>query len=142
MRLYHYPKKNGYNIPFVCYDGKNILFEDNSFDVVIIWAQTFGLLYGDEYKNSFLKECRRVLKKGGFLSFSGHDYQYLTENYPQIINDRAFYPYDNSDIYWETFSVDDMINHAKNANFTILSCERGEIYKLEDGVVLHCLCRK
>ena len=34
----------GYNIPFFDYDGKSLPFPDESFDVVLIWAQTFGLL--------------------------------------------------------------------------------------------------
>ncbi len=39
-------------------------------------GQTFGLMYGDEYKHSFLTECKRVLKDGGLISFSGHDYNF------------------------------------------------------------------
>lgn len=87
--------KNDYNIPFLIYDGNTLPFDNESFDVVIIWAQTFGLLYGDTYKRSFLNECKRILKIGGLVSFSGHDYEYLAEHYKQCTNGRKFYPYVN-----------------------------------------------
>ncbi|MFY9562976.1 MAG: hypothetical protein WAQ71_02025, partial [Limnochordia bacterium] len=48
------------------------------------------LLYGDAYKNSFLQECRRVLKNDGFISFSGHDYDYLTEHHSQCVVGKNF----------------------------------------------------
>ena len=72
----------GYKILFSEYDGEHLDFPDNSFDVVLIWAQTLGLLYGDELKSRYLSECKRVLKTGGLLSFSTHDYNYLKENHP------------------------------------------------------------
>lgn len=135
-------EENGYDIPFYHYDGKVLPFDDHSFDTVIIWAQTFGLLYGDDYKSSFLRECYRVLKNGGILSFSGHDYRYIVENYKQYTKARQFYPYPNSDIYWEMFLQEDLSEFAQIAGFAVLACERGEIYKPEDGVVLHCVCCK
>lgn len=134
-------KQNLYNLKFLHYDGRTLPFNDAFFDVIIIWSQTFGLLYGDKNKYSFLKECKRVLKKEGLLSFSGHDHNYLTENYPKNCMSRKFYPYDNAEIYWETFLEEELVQFALNAGFSILLCERGEIYKPEDGFVLHCLCK-
>ena len=133
---------NHYDIPFSVYDGYELPFEDESFEVVIIWAQTFGLLYGDTYKSSFLKECKRVLKKDGVVSFSAHDYEYLTESYKQYTTGRKFYPYSDAKIYWETFLPNELIHYAENAGFSVVFCEQGEIYKPEDGVVLHCLSKK
>ena len=43
-----------YKISFSEYDGEHLDFPDNSFDVVLIWAQTLGLLYGEELKNRYL----------------------------------------------------------------------------------------
>lgn len=134
--------KRGYAIPLHLYDGRSLPFEAASFDVVIIWAQTFGLLYGDEYKRELLSECRRVLSCGGLLSFSGHDCDYLARYYPSFLKDGRFYPYLDTDIYWETFDADGVSTFAKNAGYEVLLCEKGEIYKPEDGTVLHCLCRK
>ena len=39
--------EKGYDITFKGYDGHKLTFENNSFDAVIIGAQTFGLLYGN-----------------------------------------------------------------------------------------------
>jgi SAM-dependent methyltransferase len=132
----------GRKIPFICYEGTNLPFENESFDVVIIWAQTFGLLYGNDHKHNFLKEILRVLKADGILSFSGHDYKYEMEHYKNCMKGRNFYPYANTKMHWETFYLEELISFAENAGYTILLSGKGEIYKPEDGTVLHCLCKK
>jgi|GEM_PF-149392 ubiquinone/menaquinone biosynthesis C-methylase UbiE/ADP-ribose pyrophosphatase YjhB (NUDIX family) len=132
----------GYNIPFLHFDGYSMPFDDNEFDVVIIWAQTFGLLYGDKYKITFLMECRRVLKRNGILSFSGHDYNYLSKNYLQCLNGRKFFPYADTEIYWEAFTIDELADYAKQVGYAIKLCQTGEIYKPEDGTIIHCVCQK
>lgn len=134
-------KQKGYSIPYIQYDGHALPFESSSFDVIIIWAQTFGLLYGDEYKQEFLTECKRVLTNDGILSFSGHDYEFLTEHYMDCVKDKKFYAYANTEIYWETFYPAELIAFAENAGYTVILCEEGEIYNPEDGTILHCLCR-
>lgn len=135
-------KAHKMNIPFLWYDGKTLPFPDRSFDTVIIWSQTFGLLYGDDYKESFLKECKRVLKEGGILSFSAHDREFQKEHYGRFVRGHNFFPYTDSEIYWENFLPEEMMTFAEKAGFTIVICERGQIYKPEDGVVLHCVCKK
>lgn len=130
------------NIKFLHTNGTDLPFEDNTFDVVIIWAQTFGIMYGTKRQMSFLYECRRVLKENGIISFSGHDREYLEKNYSHIIDGKKFFPFANSEIYWEMFTIEELSDLAQKAGFTVLKCERGEIYIPEDGVVLHCECRK
>ncbi len=134
--------QNGYNIPFAVYDGHTLPFDDASFDVIIIWAQTFGIIYGDTYKEDFMNECKRVLKKDGMLSFSGHDYRYVKEHYEKYTEGRKFYPYADEEIYWELFLPDELASYAEKAGLSVVLCEQGEIYKPEDGIILHCLCRK
>ena len=134
--------EKGYGIPFYEYDGKILPFPDESFDVVLIWAQTFGLLYGDEYKQECLAEWKRVVKSGGLVSFSAHDYRYLKEHHPDCLDGRKFFPYANAEIYWETFEAPEIIRFADRAGLDILLYEKGKIYRPEDGTVLHCLCRK
>ena len=131
-----------YDIPFYEYDGKSLPFPDDTFDVVLIWAQTFGLLYGDEYKQDCLKEWKRVLKNDGLVSFSAHDFNYLTEHHPDCLEGRKFYPYANAEIYWETFELPELARFADRAGLNVILCEKGKIYRPEDGTVLHCLCRK
>ena len=109
---------------------------------MIIWAQTFGLLYGDDYKISYLKECHRVLKDNGILSFSGHDYDYLRQNYIQCLDGNKFFPYINKEIHWGTFTQSELSDYAKKANYTVHQCGEGEIYKPEDGTIIHCVCSK
>ncbi len=132
----------GYDISFYEYDGKHLDFPAGSFDVVVIWAQTFGLLYGDEYKKGFLLECKRVLKNGGLCSFSTHDHEFLINQYPNCLDGQKFYPFANAEIYWEAYKAADLIHFAKQADLEVILCERGNIYKPEDGTVLHCLCTK
>ena len=134
--------EKGYDITFKWYDGHKLPFENNSFDAVIIWAKKFGLLYGDEYKHELLSECKRVLTTDGLLSFSGHDYGFEMDNYKEYMKGRRFYPYADAKIYWETFDSNELIRFAEDTGYTVLLCEKGEIYKPEDGTVLHCLCRK
>ena len=110
--------------------------------MVIIWAQTFGLLYGNEYKQEFLAECKRVLRKDGLFSFSGHDLHFLQAYYPDCLNGRKFYPYANTEMYWETFEAADLTRFAEQAGLEVVLCEKGKIYKPEDGTILHCLCKK
>jgi len=128
-------------VRFYHYDGKHIPFGDGVFDVVIIWSQTFGLLYGKSYKESFLKECKRVLRPKGLLSYSGHSLQYLREYHKECLDDDKFYPYIEREIYWETFSLEELENDAKQTGYDIVMSGEGEIYVPEDGIVLYCLCR-
>ena len=132
----------GYAIPFYDYDGKSLPFPNGSFDAVLVWAQTFGLLYGNGYKRDCLAEWKRVLKEGGLASFSAHDYRYLKEHHPDCLDGRKFYPFAGAEIYWETFEAHEMIRFADQAGLDVILCEKGKIYKPEDGTVLHCLCRK
>ncbi len=132
----------GYTVPFIEYDGKKLPFPDESFDVVLVWAQTFGLLYGEDYKLECMAEWKRVLKKGGLVSFSAHDYRYLEEHHPDCLQGRKFYPYANAHIYWEAFEAPELIGFADRAGLEVILYEKGRIYKPEDGTVLHCLCRK
>lgn len=131
-----------YDIPFLWFDGKNLPFEDGSFRVIIIWSQTLGLMYGEDYKDNFLKECRRVLRDGGLLSFSGYDHEYMVKEYRDCVKGRRYYPWENQPIYWETFLQDEMVLLAKEAGYTVIHCERGEVDQPKDDVVLHCLCRR
>jgi ubiquinone/menaquinone biosynthesis C-methylase UbiE len=126
-------KQNGYNIPFLIYDGHILPFDDNSFDVVVIWAQTFGIMYGDAYKASFLNECRRVLKKNGLLSFSGHDYRYEIEHYKQYTEGRKFYPYANSEIYWKHFYLRNLQVMQETQVFPLYSVKTGKYINLKTG---------
>lgn len=100
----------------------------------------FGLLYGNEYKHELLSECKRVLATGGILSFSDHDYRFEMDNYKEHMKDRQFYPY-TIEMYWETFEQHELIKFAEDAGYTVLLCEKREIYKPEDGTILHCLCK-
>lgn len=133
--------KHGSNVKFYHYDGKHIPFGDGIFDVLIIWSQTFGLLYGKSNKDSFLKECKRVLRPKGLLSYSGRSLQYLREHHNDCLDGDKFYPYIERDIYWEIFSIEELENYAKQAGYDNVMSEEGEIYVPEDGIVLYCLSK-
>lgn len=129
-------------IEYILTNGIYLPFEKDTFDIVIIWSQTFGLYYGEENQLHMLQECKRVLKKGGILSFSAHDREFQQANIPQYLNGNKFYAYANTDCYWESFTTDEISERAKKAGFQSVICKRGLIYKKEDGTILHCECTK
>lgn len=130
-----------YEIPikFIKTNGLDLPFSDSGFDVVIIWAQTFGLLYGQENKTALLNECKRVLKKGGILSFSAHEKEYTEKYCRQYVDGGKFYAY--KECYWKTFTADELRFISENAGFEVLDCRRGEIYMPEDVIIIHCVCK-
>jgi ubiquinone/menaquinone biosynthesis C-methylase UbiE len=130
------------DIEFLLTNGLDLPFESNTFDIVIIWSQTFGLFYGEENQQYILKECNRVLKVNGILSFSGHDKEFIESKYPQYLDGKKFFAYANTDCYWEAFTIDEITDLAQITGFTVMECQRGLVCKEEDGSILHCLCRK
>lgn len=130
------------DVAFLVTNGVDLPFDNNSFDVVIIWNQTFGLMYGENKQIAFLKECKRVLKDNGIISFSGHEREYEEMNYPQYLVGKKFFPYKDENIYWEIFTIDELKDLAQKSGFNVLDCDRGKIYREEDGIIIHCICRK
>jgi ubiquinone/menaquinone biosynthesis C-methylase UbiE len=129
-------------IDLILTDGMNLPFYDETFDIVIMWSQTFGLFYGEENQLHILRECRRVLRKGGVLSFSGHDREFQKKHYALYLKGNRFYPYINTECYWESYTIDEILERAKKAGFDFAVCERGLNYMAEDGTILHCECIK
>ena len=44
-------------------------------------------------------------------------------------------------LYWEAFETAALAKFAEQAGLDVILCEKGSIYKPEDGTILHCLCR-
>lgn len=128
------------DIEFYKTNGLDLPFGDNKFDAIIIWNQTFGLVYGIENKMYVLNECKRVLKKDGILSFSAHDKDFEEKYYSRFVEGNKFWTY--KDCYWELFTMDMLSDLAKESGFKVLSCKQGEIYKPEDGIIIHCVAQK
>lgn len=131
------------NVEFLLSNGLDLFFDDNSFDVVIIWAQTFGLFYGAENQRHILQECHRVLKNGGILSFSGHNKEFVEINHPQYVADgKKFFAYTDTDCYWELFTVREITELVNESGFEILSCKTDEVFIENENPIIHCECRK
>jgi len=128
-------------IDFLVTDGTSLPFDDASFDAVILWAQTFGLFHGGENQHHILMECKRVLRPGGLLSFSGHDREYQQLHCAEYLEGRRFYPFAETDLYYESFVIGELRGAAQQAGFEVLTCERGSVFTEADGTVLHCLCK-
>ena len=135
---------NNLDIDFMVSDGLNLAFPDESFDVIIIWAQTFGLFYGEHNQQHILGECKRVLKKDGILSFSVHDREVLQAICPEYLVEDYFIPYpdDNPELCYTVFTPDDLMEIAIKAEFHEIDCKKGFTGKESDGSILHCLCKK
>jgi ubiquinone/menaquinone biosynthesis C-methylase UbiE len=131
------------DIQFLLMDGIHLPFADSQFDSVIMWAQAFGNLYGEEKKTWFLKECHRVMIQGGLLCFSGHDESYVKQRYPQYTDARKFFAYADTDCYWELFTAVELKEFAEQAGFKVLECGSTLRYDPdEDKQVLYCVARK
>ena len=131
------------HIDFLLTNGLYLPFTDNFFDVVIIWAQTFGLFYGIENQKGILKECHRVLKKDGILSLSGHNKEFIERNHPQyVVDGKKFFAYADTDCYWELFTVPKITKLVNMAGFKIINCKNDEVYNENEEPILHCECKK
>jgi len=126
----------GIGIDFLVTDGESLPFEDDAFDVIVMWAQTFGLFHGEEKQRDILAQCGRVLKPGGLLSFSAHDREYQQAHCAQYLKGRRFYPFAETDLYYESFTLDELRGAAEQAGFRVLGCKRGLVYSEEDGTIL------
>ena len=134
-------KINNLDIEFAVSDGKVLPFPDETFDVVVIWAQTFGLFPDELSRQHILDECKRVLRKDGLLSFSTHDKEYLQENYSAFLVGNVFCPFEDTELKYAAYTIDELAAFAEEAGY-VLSCERGNVYTEQDGTVLHCVCRR
>lgn len=54
------------------------------------------------------------------LSYSGHSLQYIRAHYNDCLEGNKFYPYKQRDIYWETFSLEELEYYAKQAGFDVV----------------------
>jgi len=128
------------DIEFFKTNGLDLPFSDNQFDAIVIWNQTFGLLYGTENQMFVLNECKRVLKKDGILSFSAHEKDFEEKYYSRFVEGNKFWAY--KDCYWELFSMEKLSDLANKSGFKVLCCKQGEIYRPEDGIIIHCVAQK
>jgi len=134
--------ESGRNIEFLLTNGLELPFENNAFDIVIMWAQTFGLFYERKNKLRILKECHRVLKSDGVISFSGHNKAFIEQHHPQYADGKKFFAYADTDCYWELFTVSEMETLAKASGFTVLDCQSGAAGNESENPIIHCECRK
>jgi hypothetical protein len=85
-----------------------------------------------------------TFKKGDLIGTEAaeHDKEFLEAKCPQYLDDKKFFPYKNTDCYWETFTMNEMVDLAQKTGFTVMECKRGMVHNEEDGHILHCLYRK
>jgi len=124
------------DIDFLLTNGADIPFQSNTFDTVIMWSQAFGNVYGEENQVHLLKECHQVLKTGGVICFSGHDKSFIQNQHPEYTCGKKFYPYADTECYWEIFTIEEMISLAKKSGFQLLECQNASkwhIGEIEPG---------
>ena len=128
-------KKNalqyGKNVEFMVCDGVHYDFDDNAFDYVIIWQQVLGNVPARKNRIKLLKEAARVLKPGGKITVSAHNY----EQCMPIVKEKGMLvkrgdeegdvflkePYDNI-CYWHYFTKDELAQHFTDAGIVVLRC--------------------
>ena len=130
-------------IDFILTNGLDLPLENDCFEIIIIWSQTFGLLYGEGNKTHVLRECYRVLKKGGLISFSGHNKEFIEQNHSEYVSDgKKFFAYADTDCYWELFTINEMKSLAEKTGFEVMVCEAGIVRNANEYPIIHCECRK
>lgn len=95
----HYKGRSGVEVQML--DAHNLPFEDNSFDVVILFEAIYYLKEPDK----FLEDCRRVLKKEGILLLCSANKDWA-----------GFNP---SPFALRYFSVPELVNLLKYHNFRV-----------------------
>ena len=111
---------NDERFSFSCFNAENIPFEDESFDVV--YAN--HMLFYCENIDLVLKECHRVLKKGGKLicsTYSKRHMKEITELVQEFDKDIVL----SSDVLYERFGLDNG-NNILNRYFDSVECIRYE----------------
>lgn len=111
---------NDERFSFSCFNAEKIPFEDESFDVVyanhmLFYCENIGLV---------VKECRRVLKKGGKLicsTYSKRHMKEITELVQEFDKDIVL----SSDVLYERFGLDNG-NNILNRYFDSVECIRYE----------------
>ena len=111
---------NDERFSFSCFNAEKIPFEDESFDVV--YAN--HMLFYCENIDLVVKECRRVLKKGGKLicsTYSKRHMKEITELIQEFDKDIVL----SSDVLYERFGLDNG-NNILNRYFDSVECIRYE----------------
>lgn len=111
---------NDERFSFSCFNAEKIPFEDESFDVV--YAN--HMLFYCENIDLVVKECRRVLKKGGKLicsTYSKRHMKEITELVQEFDKDIVL----SSDVMYERFGLDNG-NNILNRYFDSVECIRYE----------------
>ena len=111
---------NDERFSFSCFNAENIPFEDESFDVV--YAN--HMLFYCENIDLVVKDCRRVLKKGGKLicsTYSKRHMKEITELVQEFDKDIVL----SSDVLYEKFGLNNG-NEILNRYFGSVECIRYE----------------
>ncbi len=62
-------------VEFFLVEGTELIFPPQTFNAVILWSQVLGNVPGKIGRRNLLRECSKVLKPGGILSLSVHDFK-------------------------------------------------------------------
>lgn len=130
------------DILFEITNGLDLCFPDESFDYIVMWAQAFGNVYGYENQIHLLKECHRVLKAGGMMSYSGHYYKTVKEECGVYVDGKKFYAIADTDCYWELFTMEEMIGLNNDSSFKTVECVNAAELGYEYDTVIICNVQK
>lgn len=145
--------ESGVSIDFHRSDGKTLDFPDRGFDYVTVWSQVFGNVPGPQNRQALLRECGRVLREGGRMSFSVHD-RVLTE---KLAAERGLIKSDDSsgleegdfvmaeehDIYWHCFTRAEILDLCAGAELNVIDCQMATAFgdPVRENIWV-CICEK
>lgn len=131
---------SGRYVTFALCDGLTLDFPDLSFDYVVIWSQAMGNVPDQSSRIGLLQECKRVLRPGGLLSFSGHSLEHCAANHVDCVDGADFYPFGRQSCKWHLFTLQEFRGLCAQAGLCAIEC-CDSVSLGWDQVVLVCVCK-
>jgi SAM-dependent methyltransferase len=145
--------KAGVSVDFRLSDGKALDFPDEAFDQVAIWSQTLGYVSGVQNRVHLLRECARVLRRDGRLSFSVHDREPTEQSSRERglikadtssgLEDGDFIIDDGPDTYFHFYRHSEVLDLCAASGLRVIVCpSASEFNDPARKIIWVCVCEK
>jgi ubiquinone/menaquinone biosynthesis C-methylase UbiE len=141
------------SVDFHLSDGKTLDFPDETFDHVIVWSQTLGYVPGVQNRVHLLRECARVLRRDGRLSFSVHDREpteksarergLIKADSSSGLEDGDFIAEDAPETYFHFYRRSEVLDLCAASDLRVIVCQSAsEFNDPARKIIWVCVCEK